>query len=454
LRLFLRPGVLFAAGLATAAVFVGLLVASRPWPGHRPALRTWVKGTTVYVGTAKSSRAYVEYGPTRAYGLFSAQSGVGRDHRFELAGLEPGTRYHLRALAQSDGRTRTGPDLVVSVPRLPVSHSLRVVGDHFELDGRLWIPTFTWGSCATDYATEAAVGIDAFMSSNCGDSPEQQAQAALQVGGVLIPALDQASRALPTTVATYYADEPDLRRVPPAQLANAWNAHANAQGIPTFLTLSHLLVSAGARNQALDAAYARLTDALGVDIYPISTTGDPNQIGAVATAQQALRALAGGKPTFQWVEATRPAGDSGSTPTTAQIEAEAWMAIVNGARALGWWTYGTSPFSVNADGLRALRDVNTAIDTFTPAIDAPSAPVTLSNAGVDVLGTQLNGALTVFAVNTNPAAAVSETFTLPGLNGRPVRSWNTGQTLPATSGDTFADALPPLGWRIYVIAPG
>ncbi|HWX09216.1 MAG TPA: hypothetical protein VNY33_04500 [Gaiellaceae bacterium] len=450
----LRPGALFVAALATAAVFVGVLVAVKVWPGHQAALSVTVNGTTVYVDTAESSRAYVEYGPTRAYGLFSAESSAGRKHRVALIGLEPGTRYHVRALALSSGRTRSGTDLIVSVPRVPVAHSLRVVGDRFELDGRPWVPAFTWGSCATSYAAEAAVGIDAFMSSNCGDSPEQQARAAFQVGGVLIPALDQVSRALPTTVATYYGDEPDLTRVPPAQLTKAWNTHANAHGIPTFLTLSHLLISAGRRNHALDAAYARLTDALGVDIYPIATTGDPNQIGEVATAQQALRALAGGKPTFQWIEATLPAGDSGSTPTTAQIEAEAWMAIVNGARALGWWTNGTSPFSVNADGLRALRDVNTAIDTFTPAIDAPAAPVTLSNGGVDVFGTQLNGALTVFAVNTSPVNTASETFTLPGLNGRPVRDWNTDQILPAVSGDTFADTLPPLAWRIYVIAPG
>jgi hypothetical protein len=449
-----RPGVLLAAGLATTAVFVGLLVASRVWqPGHRPTLRAWVSGTKVYVDTAQSSRVYVEYGLTPAYGRFTALSAAGREHRFDLASLDPGRQYHVRALAWSAGRTRSGPDLVLGVARGPApSHALRIVGDHFELDGRPWIPSFTWGSCASSYAAEAAVGVDAFMSSNCGDSPQRQAHAAQQVGGVVIPAFDQASRALPTTVATYYADEPDLTLVPPAQLANDWNAHANAHGIPTFLTVSHLALSADRRIHALDAAYARLTDALGVDIYPISTTGDPNRISDVATAQQDLRALARGKPTFQWIEATRPAGDSGSTPTTAEIEAEAWLAIVNGARALGWWTDGTSPFSVDAAGRLALREVNTALDAFTPAIAAPTAPVTLSNVGVDVLGTELDGALTVFAVNTNPVNSVSETFTLPGLNRRPVRVWNTGRILPGST-DTFADTLPPLGWRVYVVAP-
>jgi hypothetical protein len=134
------------------------------------------------------------------------------------------------------------------------------------------------------------------------------------------------------------------------------------------------------------------------------------------------------------------------------IEAEAWMAIVNGARGLGWWTWGTSPFSVSPAGRRALTALGVALDTFAPAIDAPSTPVTLANGGVDVFATRRDGALTIFAVNTSPASAVNEIFTLPDLDGRPVQIWNTGQTI-ATSSSTFADTLPPLGWRIYLVAP-
>src|SRR5579872_7224862 len=447
----LRPRVVVAAALVAAGIVLGFLL----WPSHRAALRVWIAGTTIHVDTPASSRVYVEYGPTRAYGLFTAPSSGGQAHRFDLAGLDPNLRYHVRAVVRSGGRTQLGRDLTMSVPRGATSHSLHVAGDHFELDGRPWIPTFTWGSCASSYAAEAALGIRAFMSSNCGDTPQRQTQASLHVGGVLIPAVDQANRALPTTVATYYTDEPDLTRIPPAQLAGAWKAHPGAHGIPTFLTVSHLVLSAGGTYQALDAAYAHLADALGVDVYPISTTGDPRQIIEVAAAQQALRTLAAGKPTFQWIEVTRPLDDSGATPTPAQIEAEAWIAIVNGARALGWWTNGASPFSVSAAGRQAIHDVTTALDSFAPAIDAPTAPVTLDNAGVAVFATELDGATTVFAVNTDPTRAVPETFTVPGLARRPVSIWNTDRT-PARGAatDTFTDTLPPLAWRVYLIPPG
>jgi hypothetical protein len=448
-----RSRTLFVAALVSGLVFVGALGVAKLWPRHaQPPVRAWVTGTAIHVDTAQSSRVYLEYGPTRRYGLFSAASGAGLTHRFRLVGLSPGTRYHVRAMARTGGSVLAAPDLVLDVAAGPAFHSLRTVGDHFELDGRPWIPRFTWGSCASSYAEEAAAGVNAFMSSNCGDSAERQARAAQRVGGVVIPALDQANLALPTTVAAHYKDEPDVTQIPPAQLAGDWNAHPNAHGIPTFLTLSHLAASDDPGAVTAAAAYARLTDVLGIDIYPISTTNDPGQIVQVAAAQQALRSLAGGKPTYQWIEAEQPTGDVGATLTRAEIEAEAWMAIVNGARGLGWWTYGTSPFSVSTAGRRALTALGVALDTFAPAIDAPIAPVTLANGGVDVFATRRNGALTVFAVNTNPASAVNEIFTLPDLGRRPVHVWNTGQTIAASS-STFADTLPPLGWRVYVVAP-
>lgn len=452
----LRPGLLLAAaGVGgVAALVLGVLFVSGVWPRHRAAIAVSAHGSLVVVRTAAGSRVYLEYGPDRSYGLYTAESGLAQVHRFRLADLDPGGRYHFRAVARVGGRELFGPDLVLTAPAGPGVHSLRVVAGHLVLDGRPWIPRFTWGSCAADYASEAALGIDAFMSSNCGDSPEQQARAALKVGGLVIPALDQVRRALPTTVATYLADEPDLEPIPPAQLAQAWSAHPDAHGLPVFLTFSAHAAAAGAADDTSGYAdYVRLADVLGIDVYPISSSGDPSRIVDVANAQQALRTLAGGKPTFQWIEATRPAGDSGTIPTAAEVEAEAWLAIANGARALGWWTNdGTTPFSVTAADQSAIQHVDAALDTFAPAIAAPITPVTLDNTGIDVFATRRNGALTVFAVSTNPNSPVYEVFNLPGLAGRPVHIWNTSNTLTPTR-DSFTDTLPPLAWRIYLIPP-
>ncbi|HKI93378.1 MAG TPA: hypothetical protein VJ986_13840, partial [Gaiellaceae bacterium] len=209
-----RRALIAVAALAGAVgIVVGVLAATGVWPSRTPALRSSALGTTVVVRTAADSVAYLEVGRTGAYGVFAAPSGPARTHTFRLDWLEPGRRYHVRAVTVTNGVTRLGPDEVVAAPPARGPRELRLESGHFLLDGRPWIPRFTWGSCASSYAEQAALGIDAFMSSGCGDSPARQATAATKAGAVVIPALDQADRSLPTTVATYLRDEADLNGV-------------------------------------------------------------------------------------------------------------------------------------------------------------------------------------------------------------------------------------------------
>ncbi len=441
-----------AALAGVAGIVVGVLAATGVWRSHGPALSSVATGRTVVVTTAADSIAYLEVGRTGAYGVFAAPSGPSRTHTFRLDWLEPGRRYHVRAVTIVNGVTRLGPDQVVAAPPASGPRALRLDGGRFLLDGRPWIPRFTWGSCASDYAEEAALGIDAFMSSGCGDSPAVQADAAARVGAVVIPALDQVDRSLPTTVATYLRDEADLNGVSALELQQNLQQFPDAHGLPVFETFSRLAATVDGRNAIRYSDYVALADAVGIDVYPVRNSGDPAGVGDVASAQRDLQQLAAGKPTYQWIEATGPADDPNRVPTPQEIEAEAWMAITNGARGIGWWTVGDTPFSVSPGARRALRHVDTALDTFAPALQADVSGLTLGDPGVDAFATLRDGALTVFAVNPSPNAVVSEVFTLRGLDGRPVQVWGRGQTL-ASSGDSFTDTLPPLAWRIYVVAP-
>ena len=408
--------------LGAAALAAAILLSLRGAPASIS-----VTGTEVVVRTSDPSVVHLEYGLTRAYGLFTGAVGPARVHRFELADLAPGKTYDVRAGSAT---------AIVHSPPSSGHATLAVAGDHFTLDGRPWIPLISWSACANEYPAEAAVGIDAFMSS-CGDSPQQQASAAARVDGVVIPAVDQAVPALPTTVATYVADEPDLHAIPPAQIAQDAQAHPDVQGLPLFETLSAQLGNG--------AAYAQVSSSIGVDVYPIMNTGDHSRIGEVASVQRSLEQLAGGKPTYQWIEAI-----GGASPQ--EIEAEVWMALCNGARGIGYWTYGKTPFAIDAPTGDALRALNATLDTFAPAIDASPAQLTVSDPTVNAFATQRDGALYVFAVNTSPSSAVTETFSLAGLGGRPVGVYDTSRTL-SSSGDRFADLLPPLAWRVYLIAP-
>jgi len=71
---------------------------------------------------------------------------------------------------------------------------------------------------------------------------------------------------------------------------------------------------------------------------------------------------------------------------------------------------------------------------------------------VNAFATQLGGALYVFGVNTSPSNAVSASFTVTGLSGRPLGVYGSLRVI-GSHGDGFADTLPALAWRVYVVAP-
>ncbi len=450
-----RSRILLAAALAvlgTVVLAAGTIALIGRWT-RTPAVRVFVTGDVLVVRTAKPAVVYLAYGTTPAYGLFTAPSRLARVHRFALTHLKPETRYDVRAVVATAGRT-SHADAVVLGPARPARASLAIVGDHLELDGRPWIARFVWNSCTTDYAAEAAIGINAFMSSGCGDTPQAQDAAAARVGGVVIPWVGAADANLPTTVATFVVDEPDLTRIPPAQLAQQAGAYPGAHGLPVFETLSrYAYLRSLSPARGLYGSYASLASVLGIDIYPIFKTGDPNRLGDVAAAQRMLVALAGGKPTYQWIEAIGHGTNPANKPTPRDVVAETWMALTTGARALGYWTYGPPPFAVDARTGRALQALDATIDSLAPAIDAAPVSLGLSDPGLDAFATQLDGALYVFAVNPSPTHAVAETFTLAGLRGRELRVYRNGRTI-TPAGDTFRDALAPLAWRVYLVPPG
>ena len=410
--------------LGAAALAGGAVVVLR----GGAAARISAAGQEVVVHTSARTPVVLEYGLTRAYGLFAGPDAPAHVHRFALPELEPGRTYFVRA-----GEVES----TVSAPPRPARAALQIAGDHILLDGRPWIPRFTWGSCSAQYAAETAAGVNAFMSSNCGDSPQTQAAAALRAGAVVIPAVDQADAELPTTIGTYVKDEPDARNIPPAQLASTALPYPAARGLPVFETLSPKLENA--------AAYTQVADSIGVDVYPIMNTGDHGRIVDVASAQRTLEQAAGGKPTFQWIEAI-----GGVSPR--ELAAEVWMAICNGARAFGYWTFGATPFAVDAPTIAALRNLGTTFDDLAPAIDAAPAQLAVSDPTVNAFATQLGGALYVFAVNTSPSSTASPSFTLTGLHGRPLGVYGTPRVI-GSHGDGFADTLAALAWRVYVVAP-
>ena len=81
----------------------------------------------------------------------------------------------------------------------------------------------------------------------------------------------------------------------------------------------------------------------GFDLYPLNAC--QADLTAVYDAQRAFVKLAGSTPTFQWIETgpIRPTYCGGFTMTPEQLNAEVWLAVIGGARGIGYFTHTWTP---------------------------------------------------------------------------------------------------------------
>jgi hypothetical protein len=173
-------------------------------------------------------------------------------------------------------------------------------------------------------------------------------------------------------------------------------------------------------------------DVVGFDLYPLQELCRRDFLAAVFDAQQALVALAPGKPTFQWIEA-RELKCPTVPVTPATVRAESWLALAGGAHGLGFFPKDWDP-AIGA----AIGGVAARIRQLEPALLAPAVPLDVAASSADVRASErdYHGARYLFAVNagTTPAAIRLPAAARP-LVGSPTR-------------------LPPLGVTIAVVPPG
>lgn len=202
------------------------------------------------------------------------------------------------------------------------------------------------------------------------------------------------------------------------------------------------------------AEYAKGADILAFDIYPVNSTDDEvkDKLWMVAQGVDKLRAYSDfKKPVWVWLETTGYNDPSG-TPSPAQIRAETWMALVHGARGIGWFCHIFSP-DFDETGLldvpaskAAVAKIDTEITALAPVLNTRSlangATVSSSNAAVpvDLLVKRHDGALYVFAVAMRPGATTA-TFQLRDPQAGQVEVIGESRTLSVDAGkfeDSFA----------------
>jgi hypothetical protein len=356
--------------------------------------------------------------------------------RAELTGLRFGTAYRVWAGdATADLTTAPAPD----------SPTAGVAGGAVQLDNQPFFPLLVIAQCGENFDAGLQAGATVFIENGCsGIAPQTSALAGRALS---LTSADQAGIGGPGVIGWYYPDEPDLKGI-------------SGDGLPHFptlaetgrlrvLTLSNHFYS---RTDALPAGrgvYPGLvgpSDLVGFDLYPLQESCKVDWLPDVATAQRELRALAGDRPTFQWIEARtwqchQP--DLAVTPDT--VRAESWLALAGGARGLGFFPADWPP-----EVAPGIATVSKEIAALGPALLAPDQPV--SATPPVVAGARSHGgAFYVFGVNPTHRS-VHATIRAPGLHGASAVVLGENRSVPITDG-AISDDFGPLAVHLYVAPP-
>jgi len=224
------------------------------------------------------------------------------------------------------------------------------------------------------------------------------------------------------------------------------------------------------------AAYSEGADILSFDVYPMNVFPLPESAAPWfrafnnAVAQNPWYVAAGvdrlrnwtdsQKPVWVWIECTNINGEKGYALTPDIVRAEVWMAIIHGARGIGYFCHQFSPTFIEAGLLAnaAMRDgvsaVNAQISSLAPVLNTQSVANGVAVAssdtsvGVDAMLKRYEGYTYVFAVSMRPNTTAAA-FTLRDFTGScTVEVVGEQRNLAAVEG-VFQDAFSGFGVHIY-----
>ncbi len=356
--------------------------------------------------------------------------------RATLSGLRFGTPYRVWV---------GDATLDLTTPAAPYSPAAATGGGAILLDGQPFFPLLVLAQCPSGYENSLSAGITLYAENACGRIADQTA--ALGGRALSLTSADEAGIGGSGVIGWYYPDEPDLKEITGETLPQFPTQAATAR--LSVLTLSNHFYSRTDALRAGRGVYAGLigrSDVVGFDLYPLQEFCKADWLPDVAAAQRELVQLAGGRPTFQWIEASTWRCQAPALRVTpATVRAESWLAVAGGARGLGFfpadWPAEVTP------GIAAVSREVTALSAALLVADAPAS----ATGPVIAAARVLNGALYVIAVN--PARrAVHARIQAPGLAGRTVSVLGEERTV-AAAGDSLEDDFAPLAVHLYVAAP-
>ena len=369
---------------------------------------------------------------------------------------------------------------------------------NFRVDGQPFFPIMQWLQSTGNIDKNVALGINTFTGIWQQDTTTAltylDAYQARGVWGVVNFDADPRVVNHPSLLGWIFGDEPDLQSnaIPPSTILAQYNAIKAADPHhPAFLTLTAGFFGPlgglpawmnGDDHYYTD--YCAATDGVGFDIYPIYGWCRKDWLSYVGDAQETLRATYGHNehPTYQWIECVKCCSRwcnyperNAYGPFPNEIRAEAWLAIVHGAKAIGYFTHTWRSSDCSASGDQyyqqyqltseqeaELTRTNGQITALTSVIAQPDIKAVrhtiVSGTGrVDVLAKLQGSDLYIIAVDVLHTSAANDqvvAFAIPDL-GAPsgtVTAYDEGRSLPIVDRgftDSFSAAEPV---HIYVVS--
>jgi len=190
-------------------------------------------------------------------------------------------------------------------------------------------------------------------------------------------------------------------------------------------------------------------DVMGLDPYPITKPAGQNDLAMVGEwTRLGQDAVKHSRPVWMVLQYF-PLTAAGGWPTESELRAMSWMAIIEGARGLLYWSFGEKGLAWVKDAKEKekrwaeLVRVTKEIKALEPVLLAPDAPVVAresSGGTVRTLGKAMPDARYLFAYNTrNTSTRVTWTLATPTaevteLGGGPPGTVLEGATLTADFG--------------------
>ena len=202
-------------------------------------------------------------------------------------------------------------------------------------------------------------------------------------------------------------------------------------------------------------------DVMGVDPYPIYNIpeGTLSPLEMVTDwVEQAQAAVGGSRPVWAVIQFFK-FGSKGHWPTYEELRTMSWMAIVEGAKGLFYWSYGAKGLSwvkdpeVKEQRWKDLVRVTNEIKSLEPALLSPSAPEILASHSpsgtIRILPRRVGETRYLIAVNNTPRAVQAE-FRLSEL-ARSVEVIGEGRTVELKAPNRFSDLFSAYVTHVYKI---